>query len=130
MNSDTKETRNSILHYKNNIITVRLKEKAEINVESMKEQYEAQQNLVGNNRYVVLVDATKNSDADSETRKFMADYKPVNRIATAIVSNTNIATMIMANAYMRLNQPSVTTKLFKQETQALKWLREKLDATL
>jgi hypothetical protein len=117
-----KECRNAVLEYSDHVMIVRLKEGAEINIASMKEQYELQKTMVGNEEYVVLIDASKNSMADGETRQFMADYHPVNRKATAIVSDQNLAVVMMANFYLRFHAPKVLTKLFKHENEAMNWL--------
>ena len=124
-----KETSNSFLEYSNQILFVRIKEGAEMTIESMREQYNAQLELVKNNKYAVLVDGTSNVDVPSETRVFMANHSPSNRKATAIVTNKNLATRLIANFYLKVNKPKVLTKLFKTESDAIRWLKNELDKT-
>ena len=121
-----KETSNSFLDYKDHIVFVRIKENAEISVESMQEQYEVQDKLVGNDVYGVLVDGTKNSNVPVNTREFMAKRNPKNRIATAIITNNNLATNIIANFYLKFHKPKNPTKLFNKETDAITWLKSQL----
>ena len=126
MSTIIKETSNSILEYKNNIMVVRLKEYADINLETMIEQHEAQKSLVGKDKYAVLVDGSKNSNPTPEAKKYMANHNPPNRMATAIVSNNNTATVIVGNFYIKMNKPVIPTKLFKSEDKAMQWLKQKL----
>lgn len=119
-----KEVSNSLLEYCNNIVFVRIKEGAEITVESMHEQFNAQKELVENKEYVVLVDGTKHSTVSPEARKLMADHRPPNRKATAIVNNDNLAMHLIANFYLRVNKPSIPTKIFKRENEAVAWLKQ------
>ena len=118
-----KETSNSILEYSDNIIFVRIKDGVDLTIESMQEQYEAQMEMVKNDKYAVLIDGTKNVTVPHETRKMMADHQPPNRKATAIVTNRNLATLLMANFYLKVNKPKVQTKLFKYEDAAVMWLK-------
>ncbi len=124
------ETSNSYIEYIDNIVFITLKEDVEITIESMKEQYIEQDKLVGNDEYAVCVDITLNSSAPPETRTFMAQYNPPNRIATALVSDLNIATQLMANFYLRFNKPKGATKLFKDKDKAIEWLKSRLRNTI
>ena len=122
-----KETANSFLEYSNNILFVRIKENAEMTIETMQEQYDVQKEIVKNEKYAVLIDGKNNVSVPSETRIFMANHRPPNRKATAIVIKKNLATLLIANFYLRMNKPKVQTKLFKFESEAIDWLRDKLD---
>ncbi|MBK9285685.1 MAG: STAS/SEC14 domain-containing protein [Sphingobacteriaceae bacterium] len=125
-----RETSNSILEYADHILYVRIKEGAELTIESMKEQYEAQYELVKNDKYSVLIDGKNNVIVPIEARAFMAEHNPPNRKATAIVSNKNLATLILANFYIKVNKPKVSTKLFQDELKAKHWLKQKLQKAL
>jgi len=123
-----KETSNSFLDYKERIVFVRIKENAEITIKSMQEQYEEQTKLVGNDTYTVLVDGTKNSNVTIEAREFMSKHNPSKRIATAILTNNNLATNIIGNFYLKVHKPKNPTKLFSNETDAIEWLKTKLNS--
>lgn len=114
-----KETANSFLDYKEHIVFVRVKENVDISIASMKEQYDEQAKLVGTDLYAVLVDGTKNVSVPVETREFMARHNPKNRIATAIITNNNLATNIIGNFYIKFHKPQKPTKLFNNEADAL-----------
>lgn len=121
-----KETANSFLDYKEHIVFVRIKENVDITVSSMKEQYNEQAKLVGTDTYAVLVDGTKNANVPVETREFMAKHNPKNRIATAILTNNNLATTIIGNFYLKFHKPKNPTKLFQKESDAINWLKTQL----
>lgn len=121
-----KETKNSFLRYSNNILFIKIKERAEITIESVQEEYDSQKTLVGNDEYVVLIDGAKNFMMPLDARKYMANHQIPNWKATAIVSNNNLSTHLIANFYLKTNKPIVPTKLFKYEEGALVWLKSKL----
>lgn len=50
-----REILNATLEYADNIIIVRIKEYSDVTVETMQEQYEVQSEIVGQDRYAVLV---------------------------------------------------------------------------
>lgn len=120
------ETSNSFIDYVNNIIYVRVKEGIEITIPSMQEQYLAQNKLVGNDKYAVLVDASKNSNPTKDAREYMANYNPKNRVATAILTNKNLAVILIANFYLKFNNPLIHAKIFNNEEDAVIWLKEQL----
>lgn len=103
-----------------------MKEDAEISIESMKEQYEAQDRLVGYDDYAVLIDVRKNTSAPPETRTFMANYNPPKRKATALITNFILAAQLVANFYIKFHKPKTPTKIFSDNEEAIKWLNEKL----
>ncbi len=105
---------------------VRIKEDADMTIKSMKEQYVAQAEIAGTDNYAVLIDGRNNVTVPSETRQFMAAHSPINRKATAIVSNNNFATLLIANVYLKKDKPNAPTKLFKHEAEAIEWLKEQL----
>lgn len=120
------ETANAFLEYNGNIVYVRMKEDSDVTIQSMKEQYKAQAQLVKDEEYAVLVDGTNNVNVPPATREFMAKHSPANRKATAIITNQNLATLLIANFYVRFNRPAVPTRLFKNETVAVHWLKKQL----
>ena len=126
MTSVKKETSNALLEYSSNIMFVRIKEGVLLSIDSMKEQYKTQEEMVGKDIYAVLVDGSNYSLVPQETRAFMAAYHPQNRIATAVVSNSNLATLMLANFYLKVNKPKITTRLFNKEKEAEEWLRYRL----
>lgn len=125
-----KETTNSFLNYSENILFVKIKEGSEITIESVKEEYDSQNKMVGDDEYVVLIDGALNFIIPLDARKYMANHHTPNWKATAIVTNNNLSTHLIANFYLRTNKPIVPTKLFKYEEGAIIWLKSKLENPL
>ena len=121
-----KDLDSTFIEYKDNIIFLRLKEDAEFTLSASKEQHQAQDELTQQDNYVVLVDARNHVTISKESREFMAKYNNPRRKATAILTNKNAAMLIMANFYMNVNKPRIPTKLFNHESEAVQWLKEKL----
>lgn len=105
---------------------LRLKEGSDFDLPAIKEQYEAQNQLTGNDDYAVLVDATHHVSMSKECREFMAAYTNPRRKATALLTRNNLATIILANFYLRFHRPNVPTRMFSDETEAMNWLRQML----
>jgi hypothetical protein len=122
-----KEISTTRLEYVDGIMHLRLKEGAEFNLETTKEQYAAQDELTGTDDYAVLVDATHHVSMSKESREFMAAYVNPRRKATALLTRYNLATLILANFYMKFNQPKTPTKLFNHEDEAIAWLKQMLN---
>lgn len=103
-----------------------LKEGSDFDLEAIQEQYKAQDELTGNDIYAVLVDATHHVSMSKDCREFMASYKNPRRKATALLTRYNLATIILANFYLKFNQPNIPTKMFNDEEEALVWLNAML----
>ncbi len=122
-----KEIATTRLEYLDGIMHLRLKEGADFNLETTKEQFAAQDELTGADNYAVLVDATHHVSMSKEAREFMAAYVNPRRKATALLTRYNLATLILANFYMKFNQPKTPTKLFNHEEEAVNWLKHMLN---
>jgi hypothetical protein len=123
----TRDLESTFIEYKDNIVFLRLKEDADFTLSSTKEQHQAQDELTQQDSYAVLVDARNHVTISKESREFMANYNNPRRKATAILTNKNAAMLIMANFYMNVNKPRIPTKLFNHESEAVQWLKEKLN---
>lgn len=106
---------------------LRLKEGADFSLEATKEQYAAQDEHTGSDNYTVLVDATHHVSMSKEAREFMAAYQNPRRKATALLTRYNLATLILANFYLKFNRPNIPTRLFNHEDEAVAWLKQMLE---
>ena len=70
----------------------------------------------------LLVDFSKASGQDAETRKFYAEESVKWTHRVALLVNSPVA-RVMGNIYMGLNKPLVPTRLFTDEKEALAWLK-------
>lgn len=117
------DTSTALIEYANNILFVRIKEDADISEEQVKEQYSARDQLVGADKFFVLVDARALHNTTRDAREYIAKASQPNRIAMAIVTK-HLATRIVANFYMNFNKPLTPTKMFNTEEEGMKWLRQ------
>lgn len=120
------ETTTTIVEYVNNIIYLRMKDGAEVSLENTIEQFKAQAELTKNDYYGVLVDGRNYVIMDKESRKYMATHMAPKRVATALLTQHNIAMRLLANIYMKIDKPTVETRLFGEEAEAVKWLNARL----
>lgn len=126
MDAKIKETSTALLEYKDNIMYVRIIENAELTKKTVREQREGQSELAGEEPFGVLVDGTLTATVTKGAREEMATNVPPNRKATAIVTNNNMVTRLLGNFYMKLNKPTIPTRLFEQEVEALQWLQKQV----
>jgi hypothetical protein len=109
----------------NEIITLRLYDKVNIEPEDIKELHLANQKLLEGNKYSLLVVAGKYSNVTAEARELAAQKEfSANRVALAFVTN-QLAQKFLVNFFIRFNKSNTPTKLFTDEKEAIRWLRGK-----
>jgi hypothetical protein len=123
----TRDTITTVVEYENHIVYLRMKDGASVTLENTHEQFAAQAELTGTDTYAVLVDARNFVVMDTDSRKYMASYSNPRRVATALLTKNNLATRLLANIYMKVDRPNFPTKMFGEESEAVAWLKEKLD---
>lgn len=123
----SKLTSTTKVDYADGIVYLRLLEGADFDLAALKEQMQAQQELVGADDYAVLVDATNHVSISKEARDHMSAYQNPKRKATALLTRHNLAMRIMANFYMSVHKPAIPTKMFHEEEEAVRWLKKHLD---
>lgn len=121
-----RDTTTTLVEYEDNIIYLRMKDGAEVNMENTLEQFAAQDALTGTDTYAVLVDATHFVVMDKESRQFIARYQNPRRVATALLTRNNLPTRLLANIYMKIDRPRFPTRMFSEENEAIDWLRQKM----
>jgi hypothetical protein len=117
------DTPTAVIEYADHIIFLRLKEGTEFTIELIREQYRAQMALVKDDRYTVLIDATNNAITSIECMQYVADFTSPSRLAIAILTQQNLATLLLASFYINTYKPSTPTKVFKDESMATDWLK-------
>ena len=89
---------------------------------------EINKRIAGDSHYCVLV-TSSNSTISKEAREYIASESFVQKtIAKAIVTG-DVWQRILANWYVKLNQPKLLTKIFDDRESALCWLRKQRDRT-
>ena len=108
----------------NGIAYVFFKDNTEINVELQVRLIEVYDKITNRKPTPFVFFAGDDVTITKEARNnasLLADKSPLN--ATAIVIN-NLAYKIIANFYMKFNKPKQPYKIFKNEKEAIKWLKQ------
>lgn len=107
-----------------NMIHIHLKSQMEITLDDTQEILEAMRLVSGGKKLPVFIDAGEFASIDDDVRVFSASKAGnIYTLADAIAVD-NIAQKLMANFYLKNNEPKVPTKIFKNKSDALAWLRE------
>ncbi|MCG8576910.1 MAG: hypothetical protein MI810_18660 [Flavobacteriales bacterium] len=105
------------------IIQNTIKDKSYVRVSDVKKVKDLNQKLSDNQPYCVLIRTGKTSSVTQEARRLVASKEFVKTtIAKAIVVE-GAWSRIIANLYLRVNKPNMTTKIFEKPEDAIDWLR-------
>ncbi|HEY9084148.1 MAG TPA: STAS/SEC14 domain-containing protein [Vicingaceae bacterium] len=122
----TQLTHAEIIHLQHDLYLLKLDDDYEIELEDAIEIDQAFINITNNQPFCVVVDArNRYSSASNDARNFFAndpEILPI-RKKIAIVVN-NMPTRIIANFFVKFNQPQTPTKVFNDYNKAIEWLKE------
>jgi hypothetical protein len=122
--SEKIETPSALYYINNNILFMRGKLDAEINLDEAIAGVEARKKLQQGKKMLVLIDTTDVYQTSKEARDYGAKKEVTDlSIAMAILAGNSLASIIIGNFFIKSNNPSIPTKLFKSETKALEWLK-------
>jgi hypothetical protein len=108
----------------NNIIHIHLKSNQEIELTDAQEVLEAMGVLSEGKKLPVFIDVREFVNIDDNVRSFSASKGGnIYTVADAIAVD-NIAQKLLANFYLKNDDPKVPTKIFTNKNDALAWLRE------
>ena len=106
---------------KDRILRVRLVEGAEINLADAEEGFEMAHQLTKGEKHFVLIDLRTNNPFTLAAKNFIETKKEYrNRIAEAFIVSSNV-NRIARNFYFSINRPSIPTRLFLTEQDAINW---------
>jgi hypothetical protein len=108
----------------NGIVHVLYLADSEIDVEHKKEHHAVFAEITGGIKHPFLIKAEHNVSFTREARNYgskMEPYQPF--LAFALVATT-AAYAIMANFYFQFHKPKMPYKVFRNEEEAYKWLRD------
>ncbi len=108
----------------NYLIRIVIKEHSDITAQDVREFQVAKRKLIGNAHHVVLFIPPKYGEISKDGRDASAAPETnINAIAKAVVAR-NMASLLVGNFFVKIHKPPVPTRLFKDEEEALVWLRE------
>lgn len=117
------ETSTATYYIEDDILIMRTKQDADITLEAAKEGVKARIELQQDQPKLTLIDTRKVFQVSRQARKYGAKKEVVNlSIAMAILAGTSLPATIIGNFFIKFNRPSIPTKMFKNEKNALKWL--------
>ena len=107
-----------------NILHYRVKNDAHITMKDINASLEVVKAWGKNNKYLHLFEAGQNATVDAEVREW-ASSSDQNQytIADAILVKDR-AQRLIANLYIRFNDPIKPTRVFTSQSEAIKWLLE------
>jgi hypothetical protein len=105
------------------ILQIRFFRGVEVTLEKAIEYYAVSNDLLNNQKSLVLVDASEDYQITEEAKAYVQTEEAMkNRIAIAFVTNS-LANQLMFNLYVKFYKPLVPLKMFSNKTAALKWLK-------
>lgn len=108
---------------KQNTIRIDIHEDVELDSEDILQINKAKNELVGDNKHVVLFVPCEFGAITKEARETSASEEVYrNAIAKAIIV-THLGNRLIASFFIMVNKPPAPTKLFSDEKDALKWLK-------
>ncbi len=100
--------------------------KADRNMENYNELFQLYKKLTADgNKICLLADATNGTEVEKEVRDFLAAELPKYIIAIAFISESAFGRMI-ANLFLKLKSSVLPMKMFANDKDAEKWLRQHL----
>jgi len=111
------------LEYANRILKVRIKEGIELTVEILQAVLETGAELAQGQKFAILSDLRADVSSTAEARAYGAKNKFMSQhIAYALIANST-AGILLTNFFIRVNKPTVTSRLFKNEEDAFAWIQ-------
>ena len=108
-----------------NIIVIKLKEGAEIELSHVKLMKDKTNELVGkNNEYYILIDGVNNAQTSKEAREWGSTEEAQSGLRAQAFLVKSVASKLVGNFIVQFYKPPAKTKLFDNKDAALDWLRE------
>lgn len=119
----------AFLELQNKILYIKVRKNVVFNKDTVKEHLKAQEELVGSMDYAVLVDTSNQTETNpsKDSRMLLARHNPPNKKAIAILTDGGLTQLTLFNTYIKVDDPTLPTRLFTDENEAIKWLRGILD---
>ena len=109
-----------------NIILATIKDNSVIDIEDVIYAKKVNLELVQNLDYGLIIESGKNGEINNEARTMMVTKAiEEKRVATAIIIH-NLTQRVLANLFLRINNPAIPAKIFSNQTSALKWMKKQI----
>ncbi len=105
------------------ILQIRFYRGVTVTLEKVKEYYAVSNDLLNNQKSLVLIDASEDYEITEEAKAYgQTEEAMKNRIAIAFVTKS-LANQLMFNLYLKFYKPLVPMKMFANKESALIWLK-------
>lgn len=108
-----------------NILYYRVKQEQVVDVAEIKEMLRYVQEFIGQVKHYAVVDFGGNLSSSTAARQIYADAEYIQkyRMADAFLVKS-LPVRLIANFFINVTKPKVNTRLFTDESSAVKWLEE------
>ncbi|MBL4623798.1 MAG: hypothetical protein JKY42_01455 [Flavobacteriales bacterium] len=109
----------------NNIVEIKLKPNAFIELEDAQEQYKILTTLIkGLAGYTLLVYSDKTNDVSNEAKEYSANPKLKRGLLAQAIVTDHIPYIILSKVYTKFFKPTVPIQLFRDGRKATEWLKD------
>lgn len=112
--------------FEEGLILTQIKDNVELEVQDVYLLKKVHAEIAEGKPYAVLVDAGHSTTLGKEGREVSASVEYSELCVAKAYIAKSLAQKLIANFYLRFNQPRIETRLFVERTEALEWLRMKL----
>lgn len=116
-------TRTTRYKIENNILISRVIPFTIINIKDAEENEKARMQLIGDNKYPILLDIRKMRYIDEEARKYTQQAADRNNLLAAAILIESDLSKLLGNFALTINKPDIPTRLFSSEETAIEWLK-------
>lgn len=107
----------------NNIYRLLIREDADIELQDAIDLIRIGTEMTRGMRVVAVVDAKRNFTISGEARKYFAENTVRQQFAATAIITGSLAQRLIINFFINMNRPEVPTRLFRNETDAMAWLK-------
>lgn len=109
-----------------NILENIVHENVQVDIDQVLAMKKANEQLTNDEPYCVLVNSKIMSSITEDARKLTASKEfQKNTVAKALLVDS-VGHRLVANFYIKVNKPHISTKVFNDRTKAIDWLTQKL----
>lgn len=78
-------------------------------------------------KFYVLMEGEEDATVNNAARRLAASQEYAQYTSALALCTSNLALRIMGNLFLKINRPSVATRLFETREEALDWLHKQMD---
>jgi hypothetical protein len=122
-NTVVNETLTSVFWFDENGILCTVSKKGNLTPEETKSRIINIRKMLGDKKVCMLIDATDSSPLSKEVKDIIAEDFPKFVKALGIISDSALGKMLV-NLFLNLKEQSYPIKMFNEEEEARKWLKQ------